>query len=112
MDSQLLAMPAAEDIRLADILRALVDPGRLRMLAVLADGGFHPCRREEFGLDIQKSTLSHHFKTLREAGLTVTRVQGRNYDMRLRRADLDGRFPGLLDALIAANALDDRDTRG
>ena len=112
MDSQLLPMPAAEAIRLADILRALADPGRLRMLAVLADGEFHPCRREEFGLDLRKSTLSHHFKTLREAGLTVTRVQGRNYDLRLRRADLDRRFPGLLDALIAANAQDDRAARG
>lgn len=105
-------MPAAEAIRLADILRALTDPGRLRMLAILADGEFHPCRREEFGLDLQKSTLSHHFRILRESGLTVTRVQGRNYDMRLRRADLNDRFPGFLDALIAANALDDPNARG
>jgi len=110
VDSNLLPMPATQDIHLMDILRALADPGRLHMLTVLADGAYHPCKREEFGLDVQKSTLSYHFKTLREAGLTVTRVQGRNYDMRLRRADLDDRFPGLIDALIAANASEDRDT--
>jgi hypothetical protein len=39
---------------------------------------------------------------LREAGVTSTRVRGRDHAVRLRRADLDQRFPGLLDALLAA----------
>ena len=108
-------MPAAEDIRLTDILRALSDPGRVRMLALLADDGYHACTVETFGLDVQKSTLSHHFKTLREAGLTETRVLGRNHDVRLRRQTLDARFPGLIDSLTSPAAiadLRDSDTAG
>jgi DNA-binding transcriptional ArsR family regulator len=100
-------MPEAEDIRLTDVLRALSDPGRVRMLAVLSDGLFHACNVEEFGLDIQKSTLSHHFKTMREAGLTEVRVQGRNHDIRLRAAELEARFPGLVEALTSPAALAD-----
>jgi DNA-binding transcriptional ArsR family regulator len=100
-------MPEARDIRLTDILRALSEPGRVRMLAVLSDGEFHPCNVDEFGLDIQKSTLSHHFKTMREAGLTEVRVQGRNHDIRLRSADLESRFPGLIEALTSPAAVAD-----
>lgn len=100
-------IPDVADIRLMDVLRALSDPGRVRMLTVLSDGEFHPCSPEAFGLDVQKSTLSHHFKTMREAGLTITRVQGRNYAVRLRIDDLESRFPGLLESLTSPSALDD-----
>lgn len=96
-----LPIPDADDIRLAGILRALSDPGRLRMLMVLADGLYHPCKPEAFGLDLQKSTLSHHLKTMREAGLTITRVQGRTYDVVLRVEELEHRFPGLIAALTS-----------
>lgn len=107
-----LPMPEANDIRLTDILRALSDSGRVRMLAVLSDGEFHSCNVEEFGLGVQKSTLSHHFRTLREAGLTEVRVHGRNHVIRLRLADLEARFPGLLPSLTSPAALADlhRDT--
>lgn len=100
-------IPAADDIRLTEILRALSDPGRVKMLTVLADGDYHSCNAESFDLDVQKSTLSHHFKTLREAGLTETRVQGRNWDVRLRTDDLDKRFPGLIAALTSPDAIAD-----
>lgn len=100
-------IPATEDIRMTDILRALGDPGRVRILEVLSDGEFHPCSIDVYPIDVQKSTLSHHFKSLREAGLTQTKTEGRNGYVRLRKADLDSRFPGLLDALLSPSALAD-----
>jgi DNA-binding transcriptional ArsR family regulator len=54
----------------------------------------------EWGVDIQKSTMAHHFKTLREAGVTRTIVSGRTHEIQLRREELDDRFPGLVEALL------------
>ncbi len=48
-----------------------------------------------------KSTCTHHFKVLREAGVIRQRLEGTTKLSSLRRADLDARFPGLLDAVIA-----------
>ena len=50
---------------------------------------------------VTKATASHHFKVLREAGLVMTRVDGARRFLTLRRAELDARFPGLLDAVLA-----------
>jgi len=102
-------IPAVEDIRLTDVLKALADPGRVRVVSVLADGERHSCSPAEFGLDLQKSTFSHHLRTLREAGVTETTVEGRNHYVRLRAADLDARFPGLLPALTSPQAIADLD---
>lgn len=99
--------PAAEDIRLTDILHALSDPGRVKMLMLLADGEYHPCGTETWGLGVQKSTISHHLKTMREAGLIEYRLRGRNKDARLRREILDERFPGLIDGLTSQQAAAD-----
>ena len=55
-----------------------------------------------FPLGVTKATASHHFKVLREAGITLTRVDGAHRFLTLRRDDLDARFPGLLDAVLAA----------
>ncbi|MFD1720023.1 ArsR/SmtB family transcription factor [Amnibacterium endophyticum] len=93
-------MPAMEDVHLVDVLRALGDPVRLRIVRELADGEPHPKQLTGWGFDLQKSTVSHHFRTLREAGLTETRVEGRAHLIRLRRAELDHRFPGLIDSVL------------
>ncbi|WP_308251429.1 ArsR/SmtB family transcription factor [Streptomyces albireticuli] len=95
-----LAEPDAVGIKFVEVMRALADPVRLRMLLVLADGEYHPCFPEEFLVGVHKSTLSHHFRVLREAGITRTRLEGRNYFVQLRREDLDARFSGLLDAVL------------
>jgi DNA-binding transcriptional ArsR family regulator len=92
--------PDFEEVQLVDVLRALADPARLAIVRVLADGEPHAKTADLWGLDIQKSTLSHHFKTLREAGLTRTIVTGRTHEIQLRRAELDARFPGLVEALL------------
>ncbi len=88
-----------ESVELVDVLRALADPIRLRIVQQLVDGDPHSNSSELWGFDVQKSTLAHHFKTLREAGVTRTIVEGRSHWIQLRREELDAKFPGLIDAL-------------
>src|SRR5438270_12522895 len=91
--------PSREDLALPNVLHALSDPIRLDILRKLT-AGERVCGT--FELPIAKSTLSHHFKLLREAGITHTRAEGVRRLVSLRRDDLDARFPGLLDAVLAA----------
>ncbi len=94
-----LLHPELAGIELAAVLHALSDPMRLRIVAQLAaDGGEHTCN--SFNLPIVKSTCTHHFKVLREAGLIRQRVVGTKRVNSLRRNDVEGRFPGLLDAVL------------
>jgi DNA-binding transcriptional ArsR family regulator len=93
-----LHQPAVEDLDLTTILQALGDPVRLTIVRALAVSGEQVCGSMDLG--ISKSTRSHHFKTLREAGITDTRVEGTHRHISLRRDDLEARFPGLLDAVL------------
>jgi DNA-binding transcriptional ArsR family regulator len=95
--------PPMEEVDLVDVLRAVADPTRLQILRVLADGEPHSKGTSEWGVELQKSALAYHFKTLREAGVTLTLVNGRTHQIQLRRTELDSRFPGLIDSLIAAS---------
>jgi len=96
-----LSHPERSAISLTGVLYALSDPARLAVVKALADGRESPCG--EFEL-LTKSTLSHHFKVLREAGVIRTRVDGRRRLISLRREDLDARFPGLIAAVLDARA--------
>ena len=91
-------MPAAGELELATVLHALSDPVRLQIVEELATGGEQACGAVP--LPVSASTRSHHFKILREAGVTVTRTAGTTRLVSLRRADLERRFPGLLDAVL------------
>ena len=91
--------PATEEIELAAVLHALSDPQRLRIVRRLADTD-GPMRCGSFDLDLAKSTLTHHFRVLREAGVIEQREEGTAKLNRLRREDLDRRFPGLIDAVL------------
>jgi DNA-binding transcriptional ArsR family regulator len=93
-----LHQPTVEELDLTTILQALGDPVRMTIVRELAASGEQVCGAMELG--VSKSTRSHHFKTLREAGLTDTRVEGTHRHVSLRRDDLDARFPGLLDAVL------------
>ncbi|MET8543928.1 transcriptional regulator [Kitasatospora sp. NPDC004799] len=102
-DDERLPQPVTTDIDLVTLLHALGDPVRMTLLLSYADGAEHSCDPRGLGLEhLHKSTVSHHMRVLREAGVTTTRVAGRNRFVSLRRSDLDTRFPGLLDALLAA----------
>jgi DNA-binding transcriptional ArsR family regulator len=85
---------------LAPVLTALSDPVRLEIVCMLATGRELSCGA--FGLPIAKSTLTHHLKVLREAGVITQRPVGTSRMTCLRRADLDARFPGLLDSVLTA----------
>ena len=93
--------PATQDIELAAVLHALSDPQRLRIVRALAEDPT-PRRCGSFGLDVTKSTLTHHFRVLREAGVIERQIDGTAKLNSLRREDLDRRFPGLLDAVLGA----------
>ncbi|MEU7179848.1 MULTISPECIES: ArsR/SmtB family transcription factor [Streptomyces] len=102
-DGELLEQPDAADIELVKVLHALGDPTRLHLFRVYADGERYSCSSERLGVGhLHKSTVSHHMRIMREAGITATRAVGRNRYVRLRRADLDARFPGLVETLLRA----------
>ena len=92
--------PRAEEITLADVLHALSDPVRLEIVRALAERQEQSCSAVE--ASVSKSTLSHHFKVLREAGVTFTRANGTHRLVSLRSEDLESRFPGLLDSVLNA----------
>ena len=93
--------PAVEEIELPAVLRALSDPQRLQIVRLLAvQEGPVPCGSLEVG--VTKSTATHHFRVLREAGMIHQLPTGTTKLTTLRRADLDARFPGLLDVVLAA----------
>src|ERR1700750_2864283 len=92
--------PPIEDVTLAAVMGALSDPARVAIVRVLAAEGERTCGT--FDLGISKATRSHHFKVLREAGLTHTRAGGTPRHVSLRRDEVDARFPGLLGAVLTA----------
>lgn len=95
--------PPTDEIELASVLHALSDPQRLRIVRELSvDPEPVPCGTLQ--LDISKSTRTHHFRVLREAGVVRQDVIGTSRFTSLRRDDLDARFPGLLDAVLAASS--------
>jgi DNA-binding transcriptional ArsR family regulator len=93
--------PDADEIELAAVLHALSDPVRLRIVASLAAGDAEQACGS-FELPVTKSTCTHHFKVLREAGLVRQRQEGTSRLNSLRREDLDARFPGLLDSVLSS----------
>ena len=92
--------PSGAGLRLDRVLHALGDPVRLEVVRRLARDGECSCAALDGGRP--KSTMSHHFRVLREAGLVETRAQGTTHLNALCRASVDAAFPGLLAAVIGA----------
>ncbi len=106
---RLLYHPDRKDISLAGVLYALGDPVRLEIVKLLATKGEQPCAAFDFAIAsgtaqraIAKSTMSHHFRVLRESGVLYCRKEGTQHLNSLRREDLDALFPGLLDVVLKA----------
>ena len=91
--------PAADELLLERVLYALSDSIRLDIVRHLARVDAATCGELDGGRP--KSTVSHHFKVLREAGLVRTETTGATHMNSLRRADIESRFPGLLLAILA-----------
>jgi DNA-binding transcriptional ArsR family regulator len=99
--AQEIAHPHRDELELTAVLHALSDPVRLAIVAALAgDDGERTCG--SFDVSVTKSTCTHHFRVLREAGLIHQRHQGTARLNTLRRDDLDARFPGLLGTILRA----------
>nr|WSW47230.1 helix-turn-helix domain-containing protein [Streptomyces sp. NBC_01001] len=101
-----LAHPEPAEIRLEAVLHALSDPMRLsivRDLAVTPD----ELACSYFVLPVTKSTTTHHFRVLREAGVIRQAYRGTAKMNGLRRAELEGLFPGLLDSVLTAAAAEE-----
>jgi DNA-binding transcriptional ArsR family regulator len=95
------AHPSREEIDLAAVLHALSDPVRLVMVRKLA-GDFEGRTCGSFDVPVTKSTCTHHFKVLREAGVIQQRQEGTRRVNTLREEDLESRFPGLLATILQA----------
>ncbi len=93
--------PNLATIDITTVLQSLADPVRLaivRQLAAHGDEGELTCGQLE--LPVGKSTCSHHLKALAGAGVIAEREQGTRKYLRLRRAELDRHFPGLVELVV------------
>lgn len=94
--------PAADELELTGVLHALSDPVRLQIVRALAAEDCGELRCGSIALPVTKSTSTHHFRVLRESGVIEQRAEGTALVNRLRRDELDARFPGLLDSVLSA----------
>lgn len=92
--------PKTEELQLTAVLYALSDPTRLGIVTKLT--GRVRCSCSDFISGVSKSTMSHHFRVLREAGLIQVGREGTQHVIQLRRADMEERFPGLLESVLSA----------
>lgn len=95
-----MSHPLATDISLPALMYALSDPVRLEIVCRLYDGCALTCG--QLTGDHPKSSMSFHFKVLREAGLIRTQAEGKEHFNTLRKDELDNRFPGILQSVILA----------
>lgn len=94
--------PNIDDVTLESVLYALADPHRLAIVKNLAaHGGEMNCNKAG-PCDLAKSTLSHHYKILRDGGVIRSEWRGTEVVNRLRTEELDERFPGLMETILAS----------
>lgn len=92
--------PPLDGVELVTVLAALAEPTRLKIVRMLAarDG---ERAWKDIDLPIAQSTLSHHLKILRNAGLVQSRTEGTRCFISLREGDVSERFPGLLETVLS-----------
>jgi DNA-binding transcriptional ArsR family regulator len=100
--------PSLQDVPLEGVLHALADPARLEIVRALdrdcrtkGEGQSCGCAAPE---GLPRATISNHFMVLRNAGLIEGRKEGTRVIYKLRRREIDARFPGLLGAILNAPA--------
>jgi DNA-binding transcriptional ArsR family regulator len=101
--SRPLTHPHIDDVTVAGILHALSDPVRLGIVHKLlkTPAGMNCTETtSKLKLAMPKSTCSQHYRILREAGLIVCERRGVDLSSRVRAAELEARFPGLLGSIL------------
>ena len=109
-----LSHPSVKDLTVEGILHALSDPVRVKIFArIAASDCSQTCSHFVNVIDsgIPKSTLSQHFKILRDAGLIRSERRGVEMQSVSRCAEIDTRFPGLIGAIIAAHEVQSKGKR-
>ena len=96
--------PDLATIDIATVLQALADPVRLEIVRQLDAATSEQLTCGQLDLPVGKSTCSHHLKVLLHAGVTTEREEGTRKYVRLRRDELDGRFPGVIGSVLGAVA--------
>lgn len=94
--------PNLASVTLPSAMQALADPCRLAIVRQMLEQPEHEFACNEFDLEPGKATVSHHFETLREAGIIESRVEGRKCLSALRLEEFDARFPGLIELVRTA----------
>lgn len=94
--------PNLKEVELSDVLYALGDPIRLGIVANLTTKSANSCVGACDQMELSKSTLSHHFKILRDAGIVYSEKDGKSYVNTIREKELNERFPGLLASILKA----------
>jgi len=97
--------PTIEQVELTDIMYALADPTRLEIVILLAQAG-KKLTCGEINLNRPKSSMSHHFKILRSAGLVETLIEGTEHMNSLRLEEVESKFPGVLSVVLKAATKD------
>ena len=97
--------PGLEDITLESVLYALADPTRLAIVRKLASRGCPTNCQTGAPDNLPKSTQSHHYQVLREAGLIRSERRGTEVVNILRCGEIEGKFPGLVTAIMKAASL-------
>ncbi len=92
--------PPIDSIPFTRVLHALSEPNRLKIIRCLHENIENNCTAYTIKLDLPKSTVSHHIKVLREAGLIQARIDGKEHYYSLRKEEVENRFPGLLSAVV------------
>lgn len=95
-----LSHPDANELDVLDVLHALSDPTRMTIVQILLEDPERACGT--FPVKVAPSTLTHHFRVLRDAGLIYQRDDGNRRWTSLRLDDLQTRFPGVLQAVVSA----------
>lgn len=95
--------PAIEDIALESVLYALADPARLAIVQKLATEGCGMNCSSAAPIDMPKSTQSHHFQILREAGIIKSERRGTEVVNALRCSEIEKRFPGVVASILKAS---------
>jgi DNA-binding transcriptional ArsR family regulator len=100
--------PSIEDVPVESVLHALSDPVRVAIFARIAGSNCSQSCSNFLKIrdrDIPKSTLSQHFKALREAGLIRSERQGVEMQNTSRCAEMEKRFPGLIQSIVSAHKI-------